>query len=432
MYLGASYEYCKLVSMGKNKSVIVVGGGIVGLSTAYFLQKAGHEVTVLDRSDITSGASFVNAGYLTPSHIISLASPGMITQGLKYMFNSSSPFYMKPRLDPDFIRWAWYFKRSSTKAKVDRSMTVIRDINLLSRELYEGIQASGDLGDFQIGQQGLMMVYQTEKARDHELEVLEKAAKMGLVGKHLSKDELKKMEPNVDFNAEGAILWECDRHTTPPLIMKKMVEYLETVGVDIHKNEEVTDLSVSGGNIIEIKTEKAAYKADEVVFAAGSWTANLSKKLNLKLPLQAGKGYRIDMEEPTNITIPAILMEKKIAVTPMERFTRFAGTMEFSGINHTIRKERVAAIAKAAEAYYNGFKIPEKAKNEAKCGLRPVSPDGLPYIGKPKNINNLTIATGHAMMGWSMGPATGKLVTELISGDKLSMDISPFAPQRNF
>jgi len=432
MYLGASYEYCKLVSMGKNKSVIVVGGGIVGLSTAYFLQKAGHEVTVLDRSDITSGASFVNAGYLTPSHIISLASPGMITQGLKYMFNSSSPFYMKPRLDPDFIRWAWYFKRSSTKAKVDRSMTVIRDINLLSRELYEGIQASNDLGDFQIGQQGLMMVYQTEKARDHEMEVIEKAAKMGLVGKHLSKDELKKMEPNVDFNAEGAILWECDRHTTPPLIMKKMVEYLETVGVDIHKNEEVIDLSVSGGNIIEIKTEKAAYKADDVVFAAGSWTANLSKKLNLKLPLQAGKGYRIDMEEPTNIKMPAILMEKKIAVTPMEGFTRFAGTMEFSGINHTIRKERVAAIAKAAEAYYNGFKIPEKAKNEAKCGLRPVSPDGLPYIGKPKNINNLTIATGHAMMGWSMGPATGKLVTELISGDKLSLDISPFAPQRNF
>ncbi|HKL91406.1 MAG TPA: FAD-dependent oxidoreductase, partial [Allomuricauda sp.] len=113
-------------------------------------------------------------------------------------------------------------------------------------------------------------------------------------------------------------------------------------------------------------------------------------------------------------------------------FTRFAGTMEFSGINHTIRKERVEAIAKAVEAYYNGFKIPEKAKNEAKCGLRPVSPDGVPYIGKPKNINNLTIATGHAMMGWSMGPATGKLVTELISGDKLSLDISPFAPQRKF
>ncbi|MBA4743793.1 MAG: FAD-dependent oxidoreductase [Muricauda sp.] len=418
--------------MGKNKSVIVVGGGIVGLSTAYFLQKAGHQVTVLDKSDMNSGASFVNAGYLTPSHIVSLASPGMITQGLKYMFNSSSPFYMKPRLDLDFIRWAWLFKKSATQTKVERSMSVIRDINLLSRELYEGIQASGDLGDFQIGDQGLMMVYQTEKARDHEMEVVEKAAKMGLVGKHLSKSDLKKIEPHVDFNAEGAILWECDRHTTPPLIMKRMVEYLEKSGVDIHKNEGVTDVSLSDGKVTGITTPKASYKADEVVFAAGSWTSELSKKLSLKLPLQAGKGYRINVEEPTNITMPAILMEKKIAVTPMEGFTRFAGTMEFSGINHTIRKERVEAIAKGVEGYYNGFQIPEKAKNNAKCGLRPVSPDGLPYIGRPKNMQNLTIATGHAMMGWSMGPATGKLVTELISGDKLSMDISPFATERKF
>jgi len=433
MYLGCSFdEYLKVVTMGKNKSVVVVGGGIVGLSTAYYLHKAGHTVTVLDKSDITSGASFVNAGYLTPSHIVSLASPGMITQGLKYMFNSSSPFYMKPRLDLDFLRWTLYFKKSSTRAKVEKAMPVIRDINLLSRELYEGIRASGDLGDFNIGDQGLMMVYQTNEAFDHEMEVVKKGAEMGLVGKHLSKEELKKLEPGVDFNAEGAILWECDRHTTPPLIMKRMVEYLQRSGVAIHKNEVVTDLSFSEGRISEVKTANTSYKADEVVFAAGSWTSELSKKLNLKLPLQAGKGYRINVEEPTNITMPAILMEKKIAVTPMEGFTRFAGTMEFSGINHTIRKERVEAIAKGVEHYYRGLQIPEEAKQNAKCGLRPVSPDGLPYIGKPKNVSNLTIATGHAMMGWSLGPATGKLVTEIISGAKTSMDISPFDPLRKF
>jgi D-amino-acid dehydrogenase len=418
--------------MDKNKSVIVIGGGIVGLSTAYFLQKKGHRVTVLDKSDITSGASFVNAGYLTPSHIISLAAPGMITKGLKYMFNSSSPFYMKPRLDPDFIKWAWYFKKSSTQSKVKQAMPVIKDINLLSRELYEGIQASGDLGDFEIGDKGLLMVYQTEAARDHEMEVVEKAGEMGLVGKHLSKEDLQQIEPNVDFNAEGAVLWECDRHTTPPLIMKRMVEYLDKSGVALHKNETVTDVSVSGNKITGVTTNKTSYKADEVVFAAGSWTSELSKKLNLKLPLQAGKGYRINVEEPTNITMPAILMEKKIAVTPMEGFTRFAGTMEFSGINHNIRKERVEAIAKGVEGYYQGLRLPEEAKKNAQCGLRPVSPDGLPYIGRPKNIDNVTIATGHAMMGWSLGPATGKLVTEIISGDKLSMDIAPFDPGRKF
>ena len=418
--------------MGKSKTVIVIGGGIVGLSTAYFLHKEGHQVTVLDKSDISAGASFVNAGYLTPSHIVSLASPGMITQGIKYMFNSSSPFYMKPRWDIDFIKWAWYFKKSSTKAKVEKAMPVIRDINLLSRELFEGIQASGDLGHFEIGNQGLLMMFQTDKARDHEMEVVEKAKDLGLNSRLLTKQELQDLEPNLTINASGGILWECDRHTTPPLIMRNMLEYLETNGVEVHKNESVTDLSVSGNRVTDVRTEKATYSADEVVLAAGSWTSDLSKKIRLQLPLQAGKGYRINMEEPTGITFPAILMEKKIAVTPMEGFTRFAGTMEFSGINHTIRKERVEAIARGVESYYEGLSIPEKAKSEAKCGLRPVSPDGLPYIGRVKHMNNLTIATGHAMMGWSLGPATGKLVTEIISGQELSMGIAPFDPQRKF
>jgi len=418
--------------MGKSKSVIVVGGGIVGLSTAYFLNKEGHHVTVLDKSGINSGASFVNAGYLTPSHIVSLAAPGMITQGLKYMFNSSSPFYMKPRLDPEFIKWAWYFKKSSTKAKVEKAMPVIRDINLLSRKLYEEIQASGDLGDFNIGDKGLLMVYQTNEARDHEMEVVEKAKALGLIGKELTKKELKAIEPNVEFNAEGGILWECDRHTTPPQIMKQMVKYLTKNGVNIHKNEEVLDVTISGKKVSGVTTDKGTYEADEVVLAAGSWTSKLSKKLGLKLPLQAGKGYRINMESPTNISMPAILMEKKIAITPMQGFTRFAGTMEFSGINHIIRKERVEAIAKGVEGYYKGLKVPEEDKSNAQCGLRPVSPDGLPYIGRANGFDNLTIATGHAMMGWSLGPATGKLVTELISNDKLSMDIVPFYPERKF
>ena len=418
--------------MANTKNVIVVGGGIVGLSTAYFLQKEGHEVTVFDRSGIDSGASFVNAGYLTPSHIISLASPGMINQGIKYMFNSSSPFYMKPRLDPEFIRWAWYFKKSSTREKVEKAMPVIRDINLLSRGLYEDIQTSGDLEQFKIGDKGLLMIYQTDRARDHELEVLEKAKDLDLEGRVLSLEQLKELEPEVDYNAKGGILWKCDRHTTPPLIMERMVGYLIKNEVAIHKNEEVLDITIKENEIAGIKTDKGEYKADEFVLAAGSWSSQLAKKLNMGLPLQAGKGYRINMAAPTGIQMPAILMEKKIAVTPMEGFTRFAGTMEFSGINHKIRKERVEAIAKGVEQYYQGLKISEEDKNNAKCGLRPVSPDGLPYIGRTKACKNLIIATGHAMMGWSLGPATGKMVTELVSGEKLSMDIGPFCPDRKF
>ena len=174
------------------------------------------------------------------------------------------------------------------------------------------------------------------------------------------------------------------------------------------------------------------YEVDEVVLATGSWSENLAKKLHLKMPVQPGKGYRINVSRPTPVKIPAILMEAKVAVTPMRGYTRFAGTMELSGSNHIIRKERVNAIAKAASQYYKDLDITEGEKAAAKCGLRPLSPDGLPYIGRTSNFQNLTIATGHAMMGWSLGPATGKLISELIGGQKLSMSIDGFHPERRF
>ena len=411
---------------------MIIGGGIVGLCSAYFLQKEGHKVTVLDKSDITSGASFVNAGYITPSHIIPLASPGMISKGIKWMFNSSSPFYMQPRWDTDFFKWSWYFHKSSTKEKVDLAIPLIKEINIISRELFTSIKNSGDLGDFQLERKGLLMLYKTDKEGEHEMQVAKKASYLGLEVSSLNKKELDTLQPNVTMNVKGAIHYECDGHTTPTEFMKKMLEYLKRSGVIIKTNEEVIDLSTENGRIIKVTTNKNDYSPKEVVLAAGSWSDNLSKKLKIKLPIQAGKGYRINVPRPTGITIPAILMEAKVAVTPMTEYTRFAGTMEFSGINDVIRKQRVEAIANAATEFYPEIKISEAEKLDAKSGLRPVSPDGLPYIGKSSSLKNLTVATGHAMMGWSLGPVTGKLVSEIISDKKTSMDINGFSPNRRF
>ncbi len=414
------------------KSILIIGGGIVGLCSAYYLQKEGHQVTVIDKSDMSEGASYINAGYITPSHIIPLASPGMITKGIKWMFNSSSPFYMKPRFDPDFLKWSWYFHRASTKQKVEKAIPVIKDINLLSRDLFEDIKASGDLGDFHLERKGLLMLYKTEAAGEEEMKVAEKAKHLGLEVEMLNKQQLNVIEPNAKIDAMGAIHYECDGHMTPTEFMPKMISFLKGTGVTINANEEVLDIDSINNKIQQVITSKGVYKADEVVLAAGSWSGILAKKLKLKLPLQAGKGYRINLERPTGITIPAILMEAKVAVTPMKGFTRLAGTMEFSGINTTIRKERVEAIASAAQYFYPEIELTSGEKAGAQSGLRPVSPDGLPYIGKSNSIANLTFATGHAMMGWSLGPATGKLVTEIIDGKKTSMNISPFAPIRKF
>lgn len=415
-----------------SKNIIVIGGGIAGLSSAYFLHKAGHEVTVLDKAGISEGASFVNAGYITPSHIIPLASPGMIKKGLKWMFNSASPFYMKPRWDPEFFKWAWYFHRSSTRAKVEKAIPVIKDINIISRELFEAFKSSGELGDFQLEGKGLLMIYQSQKLGDHELQVAEKARFLGLEVDALDHAALQRLEPNVKVNALGAVHYYCDRHTTPTEFMPKLVTYLESAGVKIKKHEEVEDIQAKHGKVEAVITDSRIYTPDEVVLAAGSWSGHLAKKLGIRIPLQAGKGYRINIPRHTGISMPAILMESKVACTPMKGFTRFAGTMEFSGINAFIRKERVEAIARSALQYYPELEITEEEKAEAKSGLRPVSPDGLPYIGRSRACDNLVFATGHAMMGWSLGPATGKLVSEIINGSPTSMDIGPFSPDRKF
>ena len=414
-----------------SKKVVIIGGGIMGVCSAYFLNKEGHEVTIIDKSNFSSGASFVNAGYITPSHIISLAAPGIITKGLKWMFNPASPFYVKPRLDKDFLQWAWAFKRSATKQKVAQSIPVIKDINILSRELYIAMKSSGDL-DFHFEHKGLLMAYKHDKAGEQEWEVGKKAIKLGLKVENLTAKEVKILEPKANLNIKGAVYFHSDAHMTPGGFMKNMLAYLKSQGVTILAEEEVKDIIILNNSIKKVITNKQEITADEFVMAAGSWSPLISKKLGIKMLLQPGKGYRINVAQETNITIPTVLLEAKVAVTPMNGFTRFSGTMEIDKINHKINPVRVNAIANSVSEYYHGLQISTEDKEAAECGLRPVTPDGLPYIGKTTQYNNLTFATGHAMMGWSLGPATGKLVSEIISDQKSSLDLNPFHVQRRF
>ncbi|MEM8999602.1 MAG: FAD-dependent oxidoreductase [Bacteroidota bacterium] len=414
------------------KQVVIAGGGIVGLCCAYFLQKEGHQVTLIEKSAMPTGASYVNAGYLVPSHIIPLASPGMLSRGLRYLFDPSSPFYIRPRWDIELFRWAWYFKRSATKTKVEHAIPILNESNILSRELFFGIKASGDLGNFHLERKGLLMIYQTEKERDHELKIAEKAKSMGIEVDDLDGSALRKIEPNVAIEALGALHYHSDAHTTPSIFMEQMLNHLKNNGVIISQGEEIQNIVHHKGRITKMTTRKKIYEADEFILATGSWTPTLARQLNLNISLQAGKGYSIDVKKNTGITMPAILMEAKVAVTPMKGFTRFAGTMEFSGVNNTLVGKRVDTIVDSACRFYKDLVFDEFDKTNAKCGLRPVSPDGLPYVGKPRALQNLIVATGHAMMGWSLGPITGKVVSEIISDKKTSLNITAFDPDRKF
>ncbi|WP_111309924.1 NAD(P)/FAD-dependent oxidoreductase [Confluentibacter sediminis] len=411
------------------KKVVIIGGGISGLCSAYYLTKKGYLVTVLDQSDISTGASFINAGYLTPSHFIPLAAPGIITQGIKWMFNSASPFYIKPRLDLDFFKWAWLFKKSSTKSNVEKSIPVLKELNLKSQALFEDMLASLDF-DFHYEKKGVLMAYSNPKSEEEEHEIAHRALNEGLDVTCLNKEELHKIQPVLSDNVIGAVHYKCDSHMTPNHFMATIKTWLENNGVMFKINQEVKDFTVKNNQIISVATQNDVYEADDFVLASGSWTSHLASKLNLNVPIQGGKGYSMDVHRPTGITIPTILLEAKAAITPMNGFTRFAGTMEFSGNNTVVRKERVEALANAAKKYYKAIEINEAERANATSGLRPVSPDGVPFIGKTSKYNNLTIAAGHAMMGWSLGPITGKLVTELIENKHTSVNLNPLSPER--
>ncbi len=413
------------------KHITIIGGGIIGLCTAYYLQKEGHQVTVIDQGDLSQGASFVNAGFISPSHFIPLTSPGIITKGVKMMFNPDSPFFIKPRLEREFLQWAWAFKKSATQAKVEKAIPVYKQLILYSLQLFSELKTEG-VFDFHFEKKGLLVYYKTKKAGITEKNIAKRAIEEGLDVEMLSLTEAKKVEPHLSSDVSGVIHYKNDCHSTPTFFMKNLIRYLKDKGIQFFINEKVISFTKKNNTLNQIITQHQTIEADEVVIAVGSWTPDLVKKLGVNLLLQAGKGYRIDVSTPTGIQMPALLSEAKVAVTPMLSFTRFAGTMEINGLNHTISKNRVLAITNLAKDYYLDLHIPEKAINQASCGLRPVTPDGLPYIGKLSRYTNVTVATGHAMMGWSLGPATGKLVSQLLTGKNPEVPLDLFYPERRF
>ena len=413
------------------KSIVIIGGGIIGLSSAYYLHKEGHQVTIIDQSSMDQGASYVNAGYLSPSHIIPLAAPGVMKKGIQWMFNPSSPLFIKPSVRPDFLKWTWAFNKSCSAKNVQKAIPAIKDIATLGRDLYAQI-IEEEKFNTHLDKKGLLMLCQTDKALEEEISVAEIAQKEGLEVTTLNSEELAKIEPGAKIEAKGAVHFLCDWHSTPQSFMEGLKDYLIKEGVTIIKNEKINAVNFKGKDIISVSSDQNNYTADEFVFTSGAWTKQLCRKLGIHLLLEPGKGYRINVYRDTGISLPAILVESKVAITPMDGFTRFAGTMEIAGVNHAINPIRVEAIAKAANKYYPDIEIREQEKSEAACGLRPVTPDGMPYIGKSSGYKNLTIATGHAMMGWTMGASTGKLVSEIVSHKKTSINIDAFDPDRRF
>lgn len=418
-------------------SITIIGGGVSGLFSAYYLQKAGCQVTIIEQGTFEDGCSFGNAGMIVPSHIVPLAQPGMIAKGLQWMLKSTSPFYVKPRLSWDLMRWGMLFWKHSTQEHVQRSIPVLRDISLLSKKLFQDLAASQEI-DFGWHERGLLMLYKNADTEHEMAEEAHLANGAGIVADILTAQQVQDLEPHVRVDVRGAVYYPGDAHITPNLLIKNLVSHLKKRGVWIHENQEVIAFEKQGNKIMAVQTkntngERSIFKTEtsELVIAAGAWSPILTEKLGISLPLQGGKGYSFMVKNiAQNIQVPAIMLEARATATPMGADLRFAGTLEVAGTDMTVNMNRVRGIVQGINRYYPDMEVALPEKEKVWRGLRPCSPDGLPYIGKIKSFGNVTLATGHGMMGVSLGPATGKLVAEIILGDKTSMDIQDFNPLR--
>ena len=410
--------------------VVIIGGGAIGLSSAYYLNRAGYSVTILDDQtpDQVGSCSWGNAGMVCPSHFVPLAAPGVVKQGLKWLMDPESPFSIELSLSFEMIQWLWQFRKAANPTHVNNSANTLRELGMFSRSLFIELDQTLNFG---FTQDGILMLCREEETLSHELSVSKMARDMGMDAIDLDPEGVAKTETGMSTNLAGGVYYPLDCHVNPVTFLSAMKNHLTEQGVSIHHGTYVTGIDGEKNRITMVHTENESWTGDYFVLAAGAFSSKLIHSLGLKMPLMAGKGYTVTMDLPTQKpAIPAILVEARIASTPMGTTWRFGGTMTVTQRSKEINQRKLHAMLRAVSNYYPDYEYDWTTSLEPWVGLRPLSADGMPYIGPFEKYPNLIAATGHAMVGVSLATGTGHLVTDIVSKRRPAMDLSNLRPDR--
>lgn len=395
--------------------VIVIGAGAVGLASAYYLRKAGHEVTVVDQAPLAAKASGHNAGWLIPSMSTPVPAPGMMLQAMKWMVQPDSPLYVTPSLKPSFIGFMLRMLRSCTDTRFREGSAVLAALSATALSDFDELAAEGV--EFEQHEQPLSMLFtdgHKVEGRVTELELLD-GKLPGFSWNHMSEADLKAHKPVLSDRVVAGIESRGDRSVDPGSFVRGLAAACEREGVEIRIGAPASLESASGATV-SVKVGAETLRADRVVVAAGAWTNEVLRGIGVRVPLQSGKGYGYDFPVvPGGPTKPIYLAEAKVAITPLDTKVRLAGTMGFTGVDESIKRRRAGGILTGVSGYFEGWPDVEGAP-EPWTGLRPTTPDGLPIIGALSKHPSVLVATGHVMLGISLAPTTGKLITDLVTG----------------
>lgn len=418
------------------KPVVVIGGGVIGLCCAFALHRRGIPVTVFDAGPAERAASHVNAGWVVPSLAEPVPAPGLIATSLRWMLRSDSPLYIRPRLEPAFLRWTLRFWRACNVRDYRAGLEATAAFGARALELYDALRDAGVR--YEEHRDGIVFAYRTSGALRHDYAELEPIRRFGCeLSPLLDGDAVRALEPSLSETVVGGFWLPRERSLRPDTLVRGLVDFLTEQGVPVHSNTPVSGIETTGTRATAVFANGERIPAEAVIVAAGAWTPRLLRPLRVNMPIEAGKGYSIDLAPPPALPRPVgrplYLHETRVAVTPLDGMIRLSGTMELSGLNHHIRPERVAAIARSAGWALRGWprETPTAGPNvRVWTGPRPMTPDGLPVIGWLPGYRNLAVASGHAMLGVTLATATGEAVAEMMATGTAPEIIGAFDPTR--
>jgi D-amino-acid dehydrogenase len=419
----------------KLSNVVIIGGGIIGLCSALELAEQGASVTVINHGppvqDVNPrGASLGNAGMIVPSHFSPMASPGMLKLGMKLMTNPSGPFAFGGLSSPEVLSWVYHYLRSANEKHVERTRETICQLNLASRQLYGGLakRLNQDIGFYE---DGLLMICRTEEGLRHEEAEISAARQLGLKASLLTSAEVQNLNPGFRVESVGAVHFHDDAQVTPTAVIRGLLNRLQTLGVTVLNAERINRFTRKNGRLLSVATTNHTFEADQFVLAAGAWSGRIAEKLGLEIPVIAGKGYGFSLRnEAHQPGVCAILTEDRVAVSPMLDGIRFTGVMEIGPVGEKINHARLNGVIAAVRNYFPEVSVSHLNDDDVWVGNRPVSPDGLPFMGRPSMYENLTVATGHGMMGMSLGPISGRLIRQIVLQQVPEISLDLMHPDR--
>lgn len=407
---------------------VVVGGGVIGLLSAYELRRRGRDVVVLEKSDFCRGASSGNAGWVTPSLSGPVPAPGIVSDSLKWMLKPESPLYVRPGAVPKMAGWLLSFWKHCNVKDYRRGLIALAEFNRTTMDDFDALASNGI--DFEMHETGLMYVCREHATIDEVVaEANESASYMPSEPVRMSGSEARELEPALRPEVAGAVLIDGDRHVRPESLLKAAYEWLQSNGVQLYPQSEVVDLDIVDGRVIGVRTKDRTIEADQLLVATGAESSFLTQKVGFNLPMQAGKGYSMTIKRPKPpISRSMYLVESRVALTPFDGAFRIAGTMELSGINTQLYDRRIDAMKRSTNRYLQNWEEGEVV--ERWVGMRPMLPDGLPAIGPIPKFDNVFVASGHAMLGITLGPTTAAAIAQLMVDGRSQADLDPFNPGR--